>query len=135
MSMLLTLALAMIAGLLITRLVKLVHLPNVTGYLLVGLLIGPYVLNVFPNEKLGPVVFGSEHDEVFLGRDFAQNRNYSEEIASLIDEEIRSFVDRGMERAKEILTRKRALLDRVAQTLIEKEKISGEEFEALCKEA
>lgn len=87
------------------------------------------------SEKLGPVVFGSEHDEVFLGRDFAQNRNYSEEIASLIDEEIRSFVDRGMERAKEILTRKRALLDRVAQTLIEKEKISGEEFEALCKEA
>lgn len=55
MSMLLTLALAMIAGLLITRLVKLVHLPNVTGYLLVGLLIGPYVLNVFPNEKLDEI--------------------------------------------------------------------------------
>ena len=87
------------------------------------------------SEKLGPVVFGSERDEVFLGRDFVQNRNFSEEVASLIDEEIRAFVERGMARAKEILTRKRALLDRVAQTLIEKEKISGEEFEALCNEA
>jgi len=86
------------------------------------------------SEKLGPIVFGSEHEEVFLGRDFATSRNYSEQIASLIDEEVKAFVEKGMERAKEILTRRRALLDKVSETLLEKEKIDGAEFEKLCHE-
>ena len=86
------------------------------------------------SDRLGPVVFGSGQDEVFLGRDFAVSRNYSEKIAAAIDEEIRNFIDKAAARAKEILERRRAVLDKVAQALLEKEKISGEEFEALCNE-
>ena len=86
------------------------------------------------SDKLGPIVFGSDHEEVFLGRDFATSRNYSEQIASLIDEEVKAFIEKGMDRAKEILTRRRALLDKVSETLLEKEKIDGAEFEKLCNE-
>ena len=86
------------------------------------------------SDKLGPIVFGSDHEEVFLGRDFATSRNYSEQIASLIDEEVKAFIEKGMGRAKEILTRRRALLDKVSETLLEKEKIDGAEFEKLCRE-
>ncbi len=86
------------------------------------------------SDKLGPIVFGSEHEEVFLGRDFATSRNYSEQIASLIDEEVKAFIEKGMARAKEILTRRRALLDKVSETLLTKEKIDGAEFEKLCNE-
>jgi cell division protease FtsH len=86
------------------------------------------------SDKLGPIVFGSDHEEVFLGRDFATSRNYSEQIASLIDEEVKAFIEKGMDRAKEILTRRRALLDKVSETLLEKEKIDGAEFEKLCME-
>lgn len=86
------------------------------------------------SDKLGPIVFGSDHEEVFLGRDFATSRNYSEQIASLIDEEVKAFIEKGMVRAKEILTRRRALLDKVSETLLEKEKIDGAEFEKLCNE-
>ena len=86
------------------------------------------------SDKLGPIVFGSDHEEVFLGRDFATSRNYSEQIASLIDEEVKAFIEKGMARAKEILTRRRALLDKVSETLLEKEKIDGAEFEKLCNE-
>ena len=86
------------------------------------------------SDRLGPVVFGSGQDEVFLGRDFAVSRNYSEQIAAAIDEEIRNFIDKAAARAKEILERRRTVLDKVAQALLEKEKISGEEFEAICNE-
>lgn len=74
------------------------------------------------SDRLGPVVFGSGQDEVFLGRDFAVSRNYSEKIAAAIDEEIRNFIDKAAARAKEILERRRAVLDKVAQALLEKEK-------------
>lgn len=87
------------------------------------------------SDRLGPVVFGSGQDEVFLGRDFAVSRNYSEQIAAAIDEEIRNFIDKAAARAKEILERRRTVLDKVAQALLEKEKISGEEFEAICNES
>ena len=86
------------------------------------------------SDRLGPVVVGSGQDEVFLGRDFAVSRNYSEQIAAAIDEEIRNFIDKAAARAKEILERRRTVLDKVAQALLEKEKISGEEFEAICNE-
>ena len=86
------------------------------------------------SDRLGPVVFGSGQDEVFLGRDFAVSRNYSEQIAAAIDEEIRNFIDKAAARAKEILERRRTVLDKVAQALLEKEKISGEDFEAICNE-
>ena len=86
------------------------------------------------SEKVGPIVFGNENEEVFLGRDFATSRNYSAQVASLIDDEIKAIIEKGMNRAKEILTRRRALLDKLAETLLEKEKIDGAEFERLCNE-
>lgn len=81
------------------------------------------------SEKLGPVVFGSEHDEVFLGRDFTTQRNYSEAVASVIDEEVKSIIEDAYNRAKEILTKHMDILHRVVKALLEKEKMSGKEFE------
>lgn len=81
------------------------------------------------SEKLGPIVFGSGHDEVFLGRDFAQNRNYSENIAAEIDSEIKNIIDSAYERTREILQGKIEKLNEVAAYLFKNEKMSGEEFE------
>ena len=83
------------------------------------------------SEKIGPIVFGSEHDEVFLGRDFAQARNYSENVAAEIDAEIRSIIDSAYERTKEILQEKFDKLQQVADFLFKNEKMSGEEFEQI----
>lgn len=81
------------------------------------------------SDKLGPVVFGSEHDEIFLGRDFTTQRNYSESVAAIIDEEIKSIIDTAYNRAKEILVQHMDILHRVVEALLEKEKMSGQEFE------
>jgi len=85
------------------------------------------------SEKLGPISFGG-HDEVFLGRDFATQRNYSEETAYEIDKEVKSIIDRAYDKAKSILQEYRDKLEEVAQILIEKEKMSAEEFYALFGE-
>jgi cell division protease FtsH len=85
------------------------------------------------SEKLGPVVYGHENPEVFLGRDYSQGRNYSENVAAEIDGEIRGFIDTGYEKAKEILTVNMAQLHVVANYLLEKEKIDGDDFEKLMK--
>jgi cell division protease FtsH len=81
------------------------------------------------SERLGPIVFGTGHDEVFLGRDFAQSRNYSENIAAEIDGEIKNIIDSAYEKTKEILEDKRDKLNAVASYLFDNEKMSGEEFE------
>jgi cell division protease FtsH len=81
------------------------------------------------SERLGPIMFGSGHDEVFLGRDFAQTRNYSENVAAEIDSEIKSIIDSAYEKTKEILQRKFDKLSAVSSYLFDNEKMSGEEFE------
>jgi cell division protease FtsH len=81
------------------------------------------------SEKLGPIVYGSEHDEVFLGRDFAQARAYSENVAAEIDSEIKNIIDEAYEKTHDILKDKREKLNLVAGYLFEHEKMSGEEFE------
>ncbi|MEG1981025.1 MAG: ATP-dependent zinc metalloprotease FtsH [Clostridia bacterium] len=86
------------------------------------------------SEKLGPIVFGNEHDEVFLGRDFATQRGYSENIASIIDEETRNIIDDGYRMAENILTIHMDKLHELANLLLTNEKISGVEFEALFTE-
>lgn len=86
------------------------------------------------SEKLGPIVFGTDNDEVFLGRDFAVQRNYSEEIAAVIDEEIKRIIDTSVDKTKQILEDNRDILDKLAALLLEKEKVSGDEFEALFSE-
>ncbi len=86
------------------------------------------------SDKLGPIAFGSSHDEVFIGKDWTQTRNYSEEIASLIDTEIRELIENSYEDCIKLLKEHRDKLDVIAQALIEFEKLDGESFEKLFSE-
>jgi cell division protease FtsH len=82
------------------------------------------------SDKLGLVNY-SEADEVFLGKDFTTHKNYSEEIASEIDEEIKAIIDEAFATAIRILTENKDKLELVAQALLEIETLDGEQFEAL----
>ena len=86
------------------------------------------------SEKVGIVMFGGGEGEVFLGRDFAQTKDYSEETAALIDEEVKRIVQTAYEKAVKILTEHVDKLHAVAGVLMEKEKIEGEEFDNIFKE-
>lgn len=83
------------------------------------------------SEVLGPVVLGHKQEQIFLGRDIARDRNYSEEIANKIDQEVRMIIDTCFERAKLIIEENRDKLELIATTLIEKEVIEGNELEEL----
>ena len=85
------------------------------------------------SDALGPISFGSGHDEVFLGKDYGTVRNYSEEIAKEIDQEVKAIIDRAYARCEEILTQHRDRLDALADYLIRHEKIGGEDFEKLMR--
>ncbi len=80
------------------------------------------------SDNLGTITFGSGQEEVFLGRDFTQTRNFSEETAAKIDIEVKSIIDKAYMRAREILINNMDKLHAVAGVLLEKEKITGEEF-------
>ena len=86
------------------------------------------------SEKLGLVKLGNKREEIFLGRDIAEDRNYSEEIAYVIDQEVKAIIDAGYARARDILTERRALMDKIAGVLLEREVLDGSEFEALMNE-
>ena len=86
------------------------------------------------SEKLGTIMLGSGGEEVFLGRDFAQSKEYSEETASVVDAEVKRIVDEAYNRAEEILRTNIDKLHAVAGILLEKEKIDGEEFEEIFGE-
>ena len=86
------------------------------------------------SDRVGTITFGGGQGEVFLGRDFAQTKDYSEETAGIIDEEVKKIVDRAYNRAKDILTEHVDKLHTVAGILLEKEKIEGEEFEKIFSE-
>ncbi|GAA0694061.1 ATP-dependent zinc metalloprotease FtsH [Clostridium cadaveris] len=83
------------------------------------------------SDVIGPISFGEEHSEVFLGRDLGHGRNFGEEIASEIDKETRKFIDAAYEKAQELLSENISKLHAVAGTLLEKEKIDGAEFEEI----
>ncbi|MBQ4465610.1 MAG: ATP-dependent zinc metalloprotease FtsH [Oscillospiraceae bacterium] len=83
------------------------------------------------SEKLGPVVYGNNESEPFLGRDFSSTPNYSDEVAAEIDAEIRAFVEEGYDKAEDILSTHMDQLHRVAQYLIKHEKVDGPGFEKL----
>jgi cell division protease FtsH len=83
------------------------------------------------SERLGPLSFGKRDELVFLGREIGEQRNYSDEIAKLIDEEIRAIMDRAYERATQVLETHRDRLDGLAQKLIAEETVDTEGFEAL----
>ena len=83
--------------------------------------------------ELGPVTFGHRQDQVFLGRDIARDKNYSEEIAAKIDKEIRKFLDEAYQKTEELLQNNIDKLHLIAQALIEKETLEGSEIEQLMK--
>lgn len=80
------------------------------------------------SEKMGPILYGEEDHEVFLGRDIGHSRNYGENVAGQIDSEIRRIIDEAYNKAKEVLEENRDGLERTAQLLLKKEKVSGDEF-------
>jgi cell division protease FtsH len=83
------------------------------------------------SKKLGPLTFGDRDEMVFLGREIAEQRNYSEEVAEEIDLEVRRFIDKAYGQAREILANYRPKLELIAKRLIEVETIDRQEFEAL----
>ncbi len=85
------------------------------------------------SKKLGTVVYGSDNDEVFLGKDYGHTRNYSETIAAQIDEEVKAIIEKAYEDCKSILTANTDKLHLLAKYLLKFEKISGEDFEKLMK--
>jgi cell division protease FtsH len=87
------------------------------------------------SEKLENLIFGNENDEVFIGRDFAQARNYSEEVAAQIDREIKGIIDSCYERTLNMLKENINKLHKVASVLLEKEKLEGAEFEDIFVKA
>jgi len=82
---------------------------------------------------LGPVVYGSDPTETFLGRDFSQGRGYSETVASEIDSEMRQLIDDAYDQCATILNEHMDQLERVAAALLERETISGKEFKTLME--
>src|SRR2546421_3596709 len=83
------------------------------------------------SEKLGPRVFGHDHGQPFLGREFSTEPDYSDEIAREIDEEVRRIIESAHQRAKEILTEHQQDLTKISEILVRRETIEKEEFEAL----
>ena len=86
------------------------------------------------SDRMGAVMWGSSNGEVFLGRDFGHTKEYSDETAAIIDEEVKRIIDNGYNRARQILSEHVEKLHVVAGVLLEKEKIEGEEFEAIFSE-
>ena len=86
------------------------------------------------SEKIGPVVLGEKEELIFLGKEISTEKNYSEETARVIDQEVKRLIDEAYKKAKDILTKRRAKLEEIAKILIEKETIERKEFEELVKE-
>lgn len=85
------------------------------------------------SEKVGPLAFGGNEENVFLGRDFGSSKVYSESVATLIDEEVSKFMKNAFKKAKEVLTKHRNALDLLAQKLITEETVERDEFAQFVK--
>ena len=81
------------------------------------------------SDKLGPQTYGHKEEMPFLGKELAEHRNYSEEIASLIDKEVSSFIQNGHDEANRIITKHKAEIEKLAETLLKVETLSGDELE------
>jgi cell division protease FtsH len=86
------------------------------------------------SEKLGPMTFGKKEEEIFLGRDFTQKVDYSENTAIEIDAEIRRIIQESYQRAKDLLKKNLDVLHKIAETLLEKEVLDGSEIDAIVRE-
>ena len=83
------------------------------------------------SKELGPILYGENEEEVFLGRSVARQQNMSEETAKKVDAEIRKFVEKGYDRARKVLTEKIEDLHKLAKALLTYETLSGSEIEDL----
>ena len=83
--------------------------------------------------SLGPISYGEKEELVFLGKEISEERNYSEKVASRIDDEVEKFIKQGQIQAEKTLSKRRKLLDKIADVLIEKETIEKEDFEGLMR--
>ncbi|WP_055665243.1 ATP-dependent zinc metalloprotease FtsH [Desnuesiella massiliensis] len=89
------------------------------------------VMDFGMSDTLGPIAYGGDHNEVFLGRDIGKSRNFSEEVGSKIDKEIKDLIDEAYKKAEVILSENMSKLHAVAQALLEKEKLDGDEFQEI----
>jgi len=85
------------------------------------------------SDALGPITLGKKHDQVFLGRDLARDRDFSEEIAKAIDHEIRRIIESCYQKAQDIIENNRDKLELIAQSLLERETLDAEEIKALME--
>jgi cell division protease FtsH len=83
------------------------------------------------SEKLGPLAFGKREEMIFLGREIGEQRNYSDEVARMIDDEVRAIIDKAYARATEVLTKHRDRLTELAEALVARETIEADEFAAM----
>lgn len=86
------------------------------------------------SDRLGPMTFGRRHDHVFLGRDFGHERDYGENVAGVIDEEVKRFIQEQYDRVKELLLKYRPHMDAIVDVLIEKETLDRKEVDAIMEE-
>ena len=87
------------------------------------------------SERLGPLTFGKHEEHIFLGKEISRHRDFSEETAQLIDDELKRIVNECYERAKAIITKHMDALNAIANRLLEKEALDGEEIDAIIQEA
>jgi cell division protease FtsH len=85
------------------------------------------------SEKLGPIMYGNKQEEVFLGKEIHEHKNYSESTQILIDEEIKKIVEGGMNRAIKILSDNIEMLHKLAEVLLEREILDGEQIDIIMK--
>jgi len=85
------------------------------------------------SEKLGPMTFGKKEEQIFLGRDFTQQQEYSESTAVEIDNELRRIISEGYHRAKNLLKQNLEILHRMAETLLERETIDGSDIDSIIQ--
>ena len=86
------------------------------------------------SETIGLIKLGNKREEIFLGRDISEDRNYSEEVAYKIDQEVKAIIDACYQRARTILTERRALMDKIAGVLLEREVLDAEDFAKLMED-
>jgi cell division protease FtsH len=86
------------------------------------------------SEKLGPLTYGKKEEQIFLGREIAQHRDYSEHTAIEIDNEVKRIVTENYERAKRLIRERKETLDKLTRALLEKETLDGHEIEAIVND-
>ncbi len=86
------------------------------------------------SDRLGPMTFGKRHEQVFLGRDFGHERDYGEQVASIIDEEVKRFIDEQYSRVKTLIEKYRPHMDAIVAVLLEKETLDRKDVDAIIEE-